>query len=166
MTAFTGTIPTIAAGDNATVAANLATYRDALKGASEAWTSYGSGASWTASGSNPAIGNGTWAGAYLQVNKLVLFRVTITMGSSTTYGTGTWRVALPVTAKSGVRWSFQGDGVDTGVNAYTIRGVTDGSAAFCSIYRVGNPEAAVTSTVPHTWGNTDILTVQGSYEAA
>lgn len=142
--------------------------RDALTGIQAAWTSYGSGSSWTASVSNPAIGNGTWAGAYLQVGKTILFRVTVTMGSTTTYGSGTWRIALPVTAKSGVRWRVHTECVDAGVNAYSGYGVTDVAATYVSLFRIGGTSAdsAITSAAPFTWGSTDILTVQGSYEAA
>lgn len=169
MTTFTGSIPTIASGDTTTVPTNLATYRDALKALSEAWTSYGSGASWTAVSSNPAIGNGTWAAAYLQVGKLVMVRISITMGSSTTYGSGQWRVALPVAPKSGIRWSFQAEALDANVNQYTCRGVYDGGGTYASIFRVGGGAAAdtsVTGTAPFTWGTGDVLTVQGRYETA
>jgi hypothetical protein len=103
----------------------------------------------------------------MQVNKLVRFRITITMGTTTTYGTGQWRVALPVAPKTGVRWSFHAEALDTGVNQYTCRGVYDGTAgSVAAISRVGNPDAQVTSAVPHAWGSTDVLTVTGEFEAA
>lgn len=61
---------------------------------------YVAGTSWTAPTTNPVIGNGTWAAEYCQINKLVIARYRLTMGSTTTYGTGAWRFALPVTASS------------------------------------------------------------------
>lgn len=170
MTTWTGTVPTIASGDTTTVPANLATYRDIHKALSEAWTNYGSGASWTAATSNPAIGNGTWAGAYMQVGKFVQLRVTITMGTTTTYGTGGWRVALPVTPKAGVRWRFLAEAWDSAGTLVSGVGVVDASGAI-ALYRVGGSAAADSvisgsGTAPIAWGSTDVLTVMGSYEAA
>ncbi len=172
MTTFTGTIPTIAAGDTTTVPTNLATYRDALKATSEAWTSYGSGASWTSSGTAPALGNGTWNAAYCQIGKLVHFRIQITMGSTTTFGTGAYRLALPVAPKAGIRWSFWGEAQDTGTANYSLRGSYDSTAGVGTVIgvsRIGGGAAAdssVTNTAPHTWANTDILTMAGTFEAA
>ena len=51
------------------------------------WTSFSPSALWTGSGTNPAIGNGSSLGAYLQVGKTLYVRYYIVMGSTTTYGT-------------------------------------------------------------------------------
>lgn len=63
-----------------------------------AWTSWTP--TWTASGSNPALGNGTLVGAYKQIGSLVIARFKLTIGSSTTKGTGNWRLSYPVTPNS------------------------------------------------------------------
>lgn len=55
---------------------------------------------WTAVTVNPAIGNGTNVGAYMMIGKTVHFRFIITMGSTTTYGTGGFRFSLPVAANT------------------------------------------------------------------
>lgn len=88
------------AGEKPSAATFNTHVRDDLKAIGDAWTSYGSGASWTASTTNPTLGNGTWSGAYIQPGKLVVGRFVITLGSTTTVGSGNYRVALPVTAAS------------------------------------------------------------------
>jgi hypothetical protein len=57
--------------------------------------------SWTASSVNPAIGNGTITGRYISLGgKAILFAVNITAGSTTTFGTGTYSVSLPLSANN------------------------------------------------------------------
>lgn len=50
----------------------------------------------TASTTNPALGNGTVAGAYSQVGKTVAFSIDLRIGSTTTRGVGRWFLSLPV----------------------------------------------------------------------
>lgn len=165
MTTFTGTIPTIASGDTATVPTNLATYRDALKAVSEAWTGWTP--TWTASSSSPAIGDGIIGGAYLRVEKWVMFRATIIMGGSTTYGSGGWRLSLPVAPKTDIRWRFLAEALNAGTAQYTCAGVYDGtSGSVAALFLAGNPDSAITSSAPFSWGTGDTLSMQGYYEAA
>ena len=67
-----------------------------LNSIGEAWTSYTP--VWTAATTNPAIGNGTISGKYCQVNKLVVARINVVFGSTTTYGSGNFFFSYPVTA--------------------------------------------------------------------
>lgn len=142
--------------------------RDNLKAIGDAWTSYGSGASWTASSVNPSLGNGTWSGAYSQAGKLVNFRIGITMGSTTTYGTGTWQLALPVTPTSHT-WSFTGVAVDTSaVNTFPVVFARSGATINGRVWpgSAGGAFGALNATAPFTWANTDLLFLSGTYEAA
>lgn len=170
MTIWTGTAPTFTAGVNTGNVARLNDLRDMAKAASEAWTTYGSGASWTSSGVAPAIGNGTWSGRYCQVNKLVDFSVKITMGTTTTYGTGTYRVALPVSMSTSNPGRFLVVVTDNS-GGTTFHGVTytvSGTVAPIAIDNgtAGGAVAAVTATVPFTFANLDTIEVVGRYEAA
>lgn len=64
-----------------------------------AWTSYNP--SWTAITTNPAIGNGSIVGAYMEVGgKTIVGRITINIGSTTTAGSGSYRFSLPFPAHS------------------------------------------------------------------
>lgn len=52
---------------------------------------------WTASGSPPSIGNGTLYADHDVVGGLCTCTITLTMGSTTTFGTGEWSFGLPYT---------------------------------------------------------------------
>ena len=51
---------------------------------------------WTASTTNPAIGNGTIQGRYIALEEWCWVSVQISVGSTTTLGSGTYSVSLPV----------------------------------------------------------------------
>jgi hypothetical protein len=66
-----------------------------------AWPSYTP--AWTASTTNPALGNGTLIGRYMRIGKTVHVSITLTVGSSTNVGSGTYLFSLPFTsANAGV----------------------------------------------------------------
>lgn len=54
---------------------------------------------WTASSVNPSIGNGSIVGTFQIFNRSCRAAVRILMGSLTTFGTGDYRVSLPVNPK-------------------------------------------------------------------
>lgn len=60
------------------------------------WTSYTP--AWTSSGTAPAIGNGTIVGSYAKIGRIVIAKIMVETGSSTTYGTGFYSFSLPFTA--------------------------------------------------------------------
>src|ERR1044071_1955961 len=84
--AFTASIANFAITLHAPTSTEMDTVHDALVALSDPWDSYTP--TWTNSTTNPTIGNGTLSGAYIQVGKFVVFRVSIGMGSTTTFGTG------------------------------------------------------------------------------
>ena len=67
-----------------------------LNGTASAWSSFTVG--WGSSGANPTLGNGASVGQYKTVGKTCHFVVAITTGSTTTAGTGDYKIQLPVTA--------------------------------------------------------------------
>lgn len=136
----------------------------------KASATYGTAATvWTASGTNPVINNGTFVSTARQDNKWVDVFIQITMGSTTTYGTGTWALALPVTARfSG--WGITGRAIDSSASTigFPITGdtTTTGINLRCAATTAGNADRVLSSANPFTWANTDILTVTFRYEAA
>jgi len=87
-----------------------------------AWTSYTP--AWTSSGTAPALVNGTIVGYYAKVGRLVVAKIEMNSGSSTTFGTGYYSWSLPFTAAV--------NGVPTNQFAHTgtIGLSTSGSAVF------------------------------------
>lgn len=163
MTAFTGTVATITPGQTAGVSDTLSDMADAIN-------AFGTWDSWTPTwdGSSPAIVNGTLTGRYCQVEKTVHFRITLTAGSSTTFGGANWTFTLPVAATGYVT----GAGIPVGIavcwdtsasgrfhrQAFLVGSSTIGIAAEAGT-RVG-------SASPFTWANGDSLVITGTYEAA
>jgi hypothetical protein len=115
---------------------------------------------WTATSVNPALGNGTLIGSYVQIGSNCMFQFSLTMGSTTTFGTGEWEFTAPFTAsKTGVGsvWAL-----DSGT-AYYI-GAAKIEATSNKIYIWTN--AGVTgwsATAPFTWAADDRIEVGISF---
>lgn len=138
-----------------------------------AWTAYTP--TWTGGTTNPVIGNGTLTGLYMQIGKTVFFRMRMVAGNTTTFGSGEYRFALPVTAASDYTGGAgttifpllgQAHIEDFGVQSYNSYLPMFRSTTTFFLYTPGTSNANVTNTVPFTFGNTDLIFVSGSYEAA
>jgi hypothetical protein len=70
--------------------------RDQLNSFYGAWSTYTP--SWTSSGTAPNIGNGTIIGRYMKIGRTVICHINLVMGSTTTYGSGTYNFSLPSTS--------------------------------------------------------------------
>lgn len=181
MGTFTTTSTTFAVGDEYT-ASWQNTYVKGLIDGFAAWTAYTP--TWTGTTSNPAVGNGSITGAYLQIGKWVQFRIQVTFGSTTTFGTGGLQFSLPVTPVGTVQ-QFTNVGVmdrtvgTTGGARHQITGRISPSATTMPIYYINVNTttglatiANVTNTAPVALTNSsatnigDYIAITGSYEAA
>ena len=119
---------------------------------------------WTGTGSNPVINSGTLTGKYSQRGKTVWFEIRLIADGTTTFGTGTYAWALPLTAAATQRGAFIGHIIDSGTTRYVLSGAA-GTTATVEMYpdNVGGG-AAVGQTVPMTWASGDSLTISGEYE--
>lgn len=131
------------------------------------WTAYTP--TWTASTTNPAIGNGSISGRYRVApsGNLVFFTFRIAAGATTTFGTGFWSVGLPTdpapSATAQLEMCVGSLAIDTSLgNRYNLTGDVFASNL------VFNTTASnlVTNTNPFAWATTDILKGQGWYEPA
>ena len=141
--------------------------RDNFKAIGDPWTAYTP--TWTASTTNPNLGNGAITGGYMQAGQFTNFWAKIVMGSTTTYGTGQWFLSLPVLASTSgfLRASFTGIAFDASASArYTIQTGTNAGALFCAPTTAGGALRAVTAAAPFTWASGDDLYLAGTYEAA
>lgn len=120
---------------------------------------------WTATSSNPAIGNGTLRSYYSQRGGVVQVWLALTAGSTTTFGSGVWLFSLPVTPATYPRFTVgPAQMLDAGTADYTGVARLDASVPnFRVIYSGGG---AVSSSVPHTWASTDVLALSLAYLAA
>lgn len=133
------------------------------------WTSYTP--SWTGSGGNPAIGNGTLTGRYRRSSggDHVFFTIRILMGSTTTYGSGVWRVTYPSspgpTASSILDMACHGYAHDANTGG-THPVITRCESTYLVMGTAQGPGSVLTPTVPFTWTTSDVLTINGWYETA
>jgi hypothetical protein len=143
--------------------------RDNFKALGDAWTAYSP--SWTATTTNPTIGNGSLVGAFAQAGKLTFFRAAVNFGTTTTFGSGAYLLSLPASAVAGQKWSFEGWALQT--NTYKLFGhvaVAGGSTA--QLYYISNGTTSQVSnvgpTAPTTWTATagNGIYIAGVFEAA
>ena len=121
---------------------------------------------WTGSVTNPAIGNGTIAGRYARLQKIIIAQGIIIVGSTTTFGAGGYRISVPITARADAFLPSIGMGLDAsaGYAGYSGGGiwVTNTTLEF----RIGDNITVWAPTVPFTFANADQFRWTAIYEAA
>ena len=149
--------------DNNNINASAAIAQSKL--AFDAWQTYTP--AWTTGGSAPSLGNGTLTGRYAQVGKTVHGAVALTMGSTTTFGTGAYFLSLPVTASANVMGAIGlVDVKDASPAADYIHAAVISTTTTFALYSMAAPAAAATNTAPITFASGDIIYARFSYEAA
>lgn len=121
---------------------------------------------WASSGTAVALGNGTIAGSYLQVGKFVHGTVTLTFGTTTTFGTGAYTLTLPVAATGSALMPVGNvAALDAGIATY-IGSAQWTSGVIVQLTNLAVPIVAYTPTVPFTFGSGDGIILNFSYQAA
>jgi hypothetical protein len=93
------------------------------------------------------------------------------MGSTTTFGTGTWRISLPVNAYASYSASLPTLFYDTGSGGVFYQGTSTTAYAANTSYvsavwdKGTTYGAAADSTTPFTWGGSKKLIINGCYES-
>lgn len=161
MSTYTSTPVQLVSGNKVTGtwAADLYAIEKAL---TDPWTSY------SPTLTNITIGNGTIVGSYMQVGKLVSFRWTLTLGSTTVF-TGSIAVSIPVTALD-AGWAGAAFLFDSSTAANRMPGVLNGSTTANNVHsgpiNGGTGAGIVNATSPFTWATGDVIKGSGTYEAA
>jgi hypothetical protein len=124
------------------------------------WTTYTP--TWSAVTTAPVLGNGTLDGAYMQVGDIVFWAVTLTTGSTSTYGSGPWLFSLPVTPE--LDSVFPAVVFDSSANQrFCAVGVITSAAASGNNMRIlvdQGAGTAVGASVPFTWATGDKLSIR------
>jgi hypothetical protein len=115
---------------------------------------------WTGSISNPVLGNGTLTGEYFIANGMCQVTVTMTAGSTTTFGSGFWFFTLPITCRSIATQYGSARALDAGTLYYV--GATDAAGTVLSA-TFDQTNTQVQSNVPFTWASGDSLSMTVSY---
>jgi hypothetical protein len=158
--ATSSAVPTAALADGAVTPAKLQT------GAGSSWAL----ATWTPTWTNLSVGNGTLTAKYVQIGKLVYGRVKLVFGTTTAIS-GDVSFTIPVTAAvsgsdivSQMAQMTQGGTRNIGLLLAT-------STTVFNVY-VGNSAGtyttitALSSLIPFTWANGNVLDFSFIYEAA
>ena len=115
---------------------------------------------WTGSSTNPVIGNGTLSGVFSVHNGLCQVTIQMTAGSTTTFGSGVWSFALPITNRSTLGVYGSARALDSGVSYYV--GTAEIGATLVAVTFDATSTQAQ-STVPFTWSTSDSLFLTVTY---
>ena len=118
--------------------------------------------SWYGSLSNPSLGNGTIYGAFRRYGSVGHLRGVITMGSTTTYGSGMWYVTMPtgLSASGIITNGYQvGEAMlnDTGTAVYRGLCYAAPGGTVLNLQHGATTWTNVTATSPFTWVSGDFL---------
>jgi hypothetical protein len=120
---------------------------------------------WSTSGTQPVLSNGTLLGKYERYGKLIFFTISLTAGSSTTFGTGRWEFLLPVTAGFTLG-AFKAIMQDISVPTITVGAGFMISTTELAVTYTGDTAPGITFNTPFTWAVNDTLQVTGFYLAS
>lgn len=117
---------------------------------------------WTGSGGDPAIGNGTLSGRYVKVGQMVQFSIHVLMGGTTTFGSGDYTLSLPF-AMGAAEGSFAASLKDTGTSFY-VAVAYPASTTTMQLHVTG--ANLVGAGAPFTFASGDWIRIGGTYRAA
>jgi hypothetical protein len=127
----------------------------ALTAGQSAWTAFNT----TVSGTGWAIGNAQQSSAYTVIGKVCHFRIAITWGSTSTYGTGPLLLSLPVAPERALAlfpgWHYAGGFIPLNMLANNNQNVAVVTSTF----------ASATATVPITFAVGQLTVFSGTYQA-
>jgi hypothetical protein len=117
----------------------------------------------TISGTGWGLGNAVTIAEYMQIGRLVYTHIEITWGSTSTFGAGQLVLSVPGTAR---RAAMTGNVflVDSGTGTRQGFGSLTASSTNLALSTNASPQAAVSSTAPHTWAATDVIIADIVYE--
>lgn len=128
---------------------------DPLASTKISWSSAAFTPTWTTPGTAPSLGNGTITGQYFRMDNFFFATILLTPGSSTTFGTNSFRFSLPfnTTATTGGIWNaVQNAGAATYCGA-----VARATADTMECHAPTGTYATISSTAPFTWSSDDTL---------
>lgn len=127
---------------------------------------------WTASTADPTIGNGSLTGGYSLAGKRLWVWMRIVMGTTTSYGSGSYSLALPagLTPVTG-RWRLNGISRDESAPGFFeivgVTSLTSGTLALLTpATTAGSNYRLVGPSTPFTFADADEIFISGELEVA
>jgi hypothetical protein len=161
ITIVLGTVPVSIEGCyfNGTVTDNTVNKENLISAPSVAFTP-----TWTASTTDPVIGNGTLRGWYARSGSIVTATYEVIMGSTTTFGTGTYAFSLPRMSASPSVHVGAVYGTDASASGAATTGVVQVLAGSPGTARLQATGTGIWSpTVPITWATSDVIRFTVTY---
>jgi hypothetical protein len=126
------------------------------------WINYAP--AWTSTGTQPAIGNGGIGGYYQRLGATIQFKIVVYMGSTTTYGTGSYRFSLPIAGNATVQnFMFHLVAYDSSSGLWWA-GIGQQDQAQAFLLRSGATSLNNWGpTAPQTWASGDQFHINGAY---
>ncbi|MGW7350937.1 hypothetical protein [Streptomyces sp. NPDC054784] len=135
------------------------------------WTTYTP--TWTASGTNPTLGNATLVGRLQKLGRTVVCHINLTVGSTTSVGSGNYSFALPAqAANAGCTYVGSAHLLGTGTGSarwggqFVVSPNAVTGAAFFPTSTSNNALSWMTQAVPETCTSGDQLRITITYESA
>jgi hypothetical protein len=122
---------------------------------------------WTASSVNPAIGDGTLVGEYTRKGDSITLTINLSIGSTTTMGTGDWRFSVPISPNlptSGAIQTGIARMLDTGTARHVGIARLLNGGTYLEIEATGATLDLVDTNSPFTWAQNDTLLIQITYQ--
>lgn len=153
MTTFSGAVSDFLTGVGID-STNLGYLTDAVQALSDAPSSYTP--AWTSSGTAPVLNNGTLTGTYIQVGKLVIGQANLIMGSTTTFGTGNYRLSVPIAMTGSASTRIFGDAIlyDNSTTTTAFASMRWQSSTTLD-FRADAGTGQVANATPWTWAQSD-----------
>jgi len=127
---------------------------------------------WSPTLTNITVGNGTLVTRYMQIGKTIHFKVVLTWGSTTSFA-GIPQFTFPVTPESTsvITNTTIGAGLaydsSAGASGYFgLETLLTSATQFSGLTTSIGGASRVNATIPFTWATGDILSLEGTYEAA
>lgn len=116
---------------------------------------------WTGSGSNPAIGNGSLIGDFRLVGAEFSLGINMVTGTTTTFGAGYWIFGLPFTIKTGKEYLglVYARDITNVPNIGVVRAIGGNNNIETFIFD-GNSNTSLSGTNPFTWSSNDRLRIK------
>lgn len=120
---------------------------------------------WGSDGSAPSLGNGTLSGLFSMHGTMVRVNISMTAGGTSTFGTGTYKWALPTRAKTGIHLPGAGWVLDSGSQEYNaIPILATATDIAMRTWSATQTNQYVGQAAPMTWAANDAMQIAAWYE--
>ena len=132
--------------------------------ASGTWTDYTP--TWTSDGTQPGIGNGTLYGKYSVIGNTCHLSFYLFVGSTTTFGSGTYFFSLPLAVGSGIRHVGNCAVYDSSTGLYYLSYVNllPGESVMWAFLKNGSSNTVFSPNQPITWASGDQIRLSVTYQ--